>query len=69
MKTYAPEPYSTLKDKKRQQALAAEQHCSKWLNAGNEAEEKGNHAKAEVCYDKAQYWMDRFNKLTGRSDG
>ena len=46
-------------------AIQAEQRASKWLADGNEAAERGNDAKAERCYEKAQYWLDRFNKLSG----
>lgn len=48
-------------------ALDAEQRCSTWLADGNEHSERGDKAKAEKCYDKAQYWLDRYNKLTGRA--
>ncbi|HCH7782767.1 TPA: hypothetical protein NNM78_002206 [Pseudomonas aeruginosa] len=42
--------------------------ASRWLGDGNEAAEAGNHAKAQACYDKAQYWKDRFNLLSGLGD-
>jgi hypothetical protein len=47
--------------------LDAEQRCSTWLADGNEYNERGQKAKAEKCYDKAQYWLDRYNKLTGNA--
>lgn len=47
--------------------LEAETRGSRWLADGNAANEQGNHAKAERCYNKAQYWLDRYNRLTGRS--
>jgi len=60
------EPYSHLTGKKKEQAIDADYRCNKWLADGNEAAEQGNHAKAEKCYEKSQYWLDRFNKLCGR---
>ena len=35
---------------------------SHWLAEGNEAEERGNKPKAEKCFEKSQYWLDRANK-------
>ncbi len=35
---------------------------------GNPAREAGDTAKADECYAKAQYWLDRANLLSGRSD-
>jgi hypothetical protein len=49
----------------KERALDAEVRCSRWLADGNEAKERGNGEKAEVCYARAQYWLDRYNKLTG----
>lgn len=46
-------------------ALEAEERASKWLADGNEAEERGNLDKAEKCFEKAQFWLDRYNKLAG----
>jgi hypothetical protein len=52
--------------RKREEAIDAEVRGSTWLADGNAAAEAGNKAKAEKCYDKAQFWLDRYNKLTGR---
>lgn len=52
---------------KAQAALNAEVMAGRWLADGNEAREAGKTAKAERCYAKAQHWLDRFNKLTGRA--
>lgn len=49
----------TLRDK----IIQAEVNGSKWLADGNEAEERGNMAKADKCFSKAQFWLDRYNKL------
>lgn len=48
-------------------ALDAEVRCSRWLADGNAAKEAGNMARAERCYQKSQFWLDRYNKLTGKS--
>jgi hypothetical protein len=43
--------------------LDAETRGSQWLAEGNQAAESGNRAKAEKCYDKGQFWLDRANAL------
>ena len=53
----------TLKEK----MIEAEVRGSFWLAEGNEARERGNLTKAEKCYDKSQFWLDRYNKLAGNS--
>lgn len=45
--------------------LRAEELASKWLADGNAAAERGDHKKAERCYEKSQYWLDRANKDRG----
>jgi hypothetical protein len=47
--------------------LKADHFASKWLAAANKAEEQGNKAKAEKCFTKCQYWLDRFNRLSGNA--
>ncbi len=47
--------------------LDAEQRGSTWLADGNELAERGEHDKAERCYEKSQFWLDRYNKLKGNS--
>lgn len=54
-------------DLQKEKALQAEERGNRWLAEGNAAAEKGNRAKAEKCYAKGQYWLDRYNKLTGNS--
>jgi hypothetical protein len=39
----------------------------RYLGDANEAEERGQKAKASKLFDKAQYWLDRYNKLAGNS--
>lgn len=45
--------------------IEAERLTNKWLADGNQAEECGNLVKAEKCFSKSQYWLDRYNKLAG----
>ncbi len=33
--------------------------ASHWLAEGNQASERGNHRRAERCYEKSQFWHDR----------
>jgi hypothetical protein len=44
-------------------ALEAEARASNHLANGNAASERGNHRAAERHYTKAQFWLDRANKL------
>jgi hypothetical protein len=39
-----------------------EARASKYLGDANLEAEKGNKAKAEKLYDKAQFWLDRANQ-------
>jgi hypothetical protein len=56
--------FLTIKDNK---PATYEHHANYWLANGNEAEEKGEKAKAERCFQKAQYWLDRYNKAVGNA--
>ena len=47
--------------------IDAESKCSKWLADGNEYDERGNAKMAERCWEKSQYWRDRYNKLSGNA--
>ena len=42
-----------------------EHKASRWLADANEQAEKGNKAKAEKLYAKAQYWLDKANVARG----
>jgi hypothetical protein len=42
-----------------------EAKASRWLADANEASEKGQKAKAERLYEKAQYWLDKANIARG----
>lgn len=48
--------------------LDADVLSSRWLADGNEAKERGDKARAEKCYEKSQFWLDRFNLLTNRGE-
>ena len=48
-------------------AVNAEVKFSQWLADANAAKEAGDIEKAEKCYAKSQYWLDRYNKLAGRT--
>ncbi len=51
----------------KERLLEAEMRGSMYLADANEANEKGDIAKAEKLYEKSQYWLDRYNKLAGNS--
>lgn len=57
-------PKKTLKER----MIDAEVRGSKWLADGNEAAERGEKTKAEECYEKSQFWLDRYNLLAGKTD-
>lgn len=40
---------------------------SRCLADANEAAERGDKARAERLYAKAQYWLDRSNKARGNA--
>ena len=46
----------------------ADMYGGRWLAKGNEYAERGDHEKAEKCYAKGQYWLDRANKLLGNGE-
>ena len=46
-------------------ALHADIMSGRYLGNANEAEERGQYDKAERLYAKSQYWLDRYNHLTG----
>ena len=51
----------------RERQIEAEQRCGRYLADANEAEERGQLAKAEKLRAKQQFWLDRMNKLLGNS--
>ncbi|ARL04214.1 hypothetical protein [Burkholderia pseudomallei] len=57
-------PKKTLHERK----VDADVRASSWLADGNEAAERGDTARAEECWAKSQFWLDRYNLLAGASD-
>lgn len=51
----------------RERLLEAEERGSRYLADANEAQEKGQLAKAEKLYAKGQFWLDRYNLLAGNN--
>lgn len=45
----------------------ADARGSNWLAEANAAAESGDQDKAQKCYDKGQFWLDRSNSLRDRS--
>ena len=50
-----------------EKALHAEERSSHWLAEGNQANERGDYEKSDRCYEKSQYWLDRYNRLAGNN--
>jgi hypothetical protein len=48
--------------------IDADERCARYLADANEAEESGQHAKAEKLFAKSGYWRDRYNLLAGNAD-
>lgn len=51
-----------------ERVLTAETRASQWLADANEARERGDVKRATECDAKSQFWLDRFNVLSGRGD-
>lgn len=47
------------------QVAEADARGGAWLAKANELAEAGKHERAQLCYDKCQYWLDRSNRLRG----
>ena len=45
----------------------ADMRGGNWLAKANEATERGESEKAERLYEKAQFWLDRANRLLGNN--
>jgi hypothetical protein len=41
---------------------------NQYLADANALREAGKQERAERLYTKGQYWLDRYNKLTGRGE-
>lgn len=51
-----------------ERALDAETRSGQWLADGNKAAESGRIVKAERCFQKAQFWLDRANLLSNQAE-
>lgn len=48
--------------------LDAETRAGQWLADGNKAQEAGRVTRAERCFQKAQFWLDRANELADHAE-
>ncbi|MBI6749033.1 hypothetical protein [Pseudomonas syringae] len=60
-------PTKTLVKPLDEPALEAENRAGQWLADGNQAREAGRTVKAARCFQKAQFWLDWANLLSGRA--
>jgi hypothetical protein len=51
-----------------ERVLEAQTRASQWLADANQAQEAGRTVKAERCFQKAQFWLDRANLLSDRAE-
>lgn len=51
----------------QEKILEADGKAQMYLGNSNEASERGDREKADRLYAKAQFWLDRLNKLSGNS--
>lgn len=51
-----------------ERTMEAEVRASKWLADANEARESGDPERAAKCDAQSQFWLDRYNLLSGRGD-
>lgn len=57
----------TEQQRRDERAQEADDRGSRYLGDANEANERGEKAKAEKLYARGQFWLDRYNKLMGNS--
>ena len=50
-----------------QKLIEANERCGHFLAEANEADERGDKAKAEKLYAKSGFWRDRYNKMAGNA--
>lgn len=56
----------SVSDRTKDERIAdADMRGNEWLLQARRAEEKGNLTKADECFRKGNYWLDRSNKLRG----
>lgn len=65
---HAPAPVRSKDGQLTSRILDADTRCSQWLADGNAAMEAGMHERANRCYDKSQFWMDRRSALQMKLD-
>lgn len=46
----------------------ADERANRWLADGNDALERGNKDKANECFEKCQYWKDRYTLLKNQAE-
>ena len=51
----------------QERIVEADARGNYWLAEGNAAAERGNQKRADACYAKGQYWLDRYNRLKGNA--
>lgn len=54
-----------LDHKIREQIAEADTRGNEWLRKGLEAEAAGKKRRADECFRKGGFWLDRSNKLRG----
>lgn len=59
-----PEPKRPLSER----IADADARASMYLGNANEAEERGDFARAERLREKCQFWMDRYTLLTNQDN-
>lgn len=64
---WAREELERRRSNERDALIEADEKGNYYLAAGNEAEEAGEHKKAERLYAKGQKWLDRSNELRGNA--
>lgn len=48
-----------------EKAIYAEHRSAFWLAEGNQAADSGNPVLADACFEKSQFWLDRYNTIKG----
>ncbi len=46
----------------------ADEMAGRYLGDANELDEAGHRETAKLVYEKAQFWLDRYNLLTGNGE-
>lgn len=51
-----------------ERVLDAEARADQWRADGNKAQKAGRVTRAERCFYKAQFWLDRANELADQAE-